>query len=163
MEKMLRKFAKGEVIYTQGEYEESMYVLRRGKVGIYADYGKGTQKLWTILNAEDGNVTFGEMELIEAMARSATAVALEDVEAYFVTRDDFGNYFKDDPEAILLLMRNMGKRIRELTQDYMDACQAAGEMIAGREKSSWFKKIIEKLVEDCAKTTEILEQGSIIF
>ena len=163
MEKMLKKFAKNEVIYFQGEYEESMYVLHKGKVGIYADYKKDTQKLWTILNAEDGNVTFGEMELIEAMARTATAVALEDVEAYFVTRDDFGNYFKDDPDAILLLMRNMGRRIRELTQDYMYACQAAGEIVGGREKSSWFKKIIQKLVDDCTKTTEILEQGSIIF
>ena len=163
MEKILKTFAQNEVIYSQGEYEESMYVLRKGKVGIYADYGKDTQKLWTVLDSEDGNVTFGEMELIEAMARTATAVALEDVEAYFVTRDDFGNYFKDDPDALLMIMRSMGKRIRELTQDYMDACQVAGEIIDGREKSSWFKKIIEKLVEDCAKTTEILEQGSIIF
>ena len=97
MEKILKTFTQNEVIYSQGEYEESMYVLRKGKVGIYADYGKDTQKLWTVLDSEDGNVTFGEMELIEAMARTATAVALEDVEAHFVTRDDFGTISKMTP------------------------------------------------------------------
>ena len=54
MEKILKTFTQNEVIYSQGEYEESMYVLRKGKVGIYADYGKDTQKLWTVLDSEDG-------------------------------------------------------------------------------------------------------------
>jgi len=163
MERILKKFSKGEVIFAHGVYEAFMYDLQKGRVGIYADYGKSTQSLLTDVSAENGSVIFGEMGLIEAMARTATAVALEDVEAYIITRDDFGDYFRENPAAIIQLMQNMSRRIRELTQDYMDACQAAGEIIAGKEKSGWFKKIIEKLVEDCAKTTEILEQGSIIF
>lgn len=152
MDNNIRKFAKGEVIFNEGAQEYFMYDLLEGKVGIYANYGKAGEKLLTELNAEDGGVTFGEMGMIDVMARSATAVALEDVSACIVTGEEVGEYFKDRPEAILAIMQNMSKRIRELTQDYMDACRVVAEAVdsekTGKEKSRWFRDKVAKFIKD---------------
>ena len=38
MENNIKTFAKGEVIFLEGAMESCMYDLKKGKVGIYADY-----------------------------------------------------------------------------------------------------------------------------
>jgi signal-transduction protein with cAMP-binding, CBS, and nucleotidyltransferase domain len=151
MENKIRKFAKGDVIFKEGAQEYFMYDLMEGKVGIYAKYGEAGERLLTELNAEDGKVTFGEMGLIDVMTRSATAVALEDVTACVITGEEVGEYFKDNPEAVLAIMHNMSKRIRELTQDYLDACRVVAESVeaekTGKEKSSWFREKVSKFIK----------------
>lgn len=151
----VKKFAKGEVIFKEGAMESFMYALAEGKVGIYASYGEAGEKLLTELNAKDGVMTFGEMGLIDAMPRSATAVALEDVAAYMITEEAFGAYFSENPAAVLAIMQNMSKRIRGLSQDYLDACRAVAEMVEaeknGNEKSDWFRNKVGKFLKDYEK------------
>ena len=108
------------------------------------------------------------MGLIDVMPRSATAVALESVLACVISAEEFGEYFKENPAAVLLIMQNMSKRIRELTQDYLDACRAVAEMVEteknGKEKSGWLKKVVNKFVEDYKATaTEASEQNIIHY
>ena len=161
MEHNIKKFAKDEVIFLEGAIESFMYDLKKGTVGIYVNYGKPEEKLLTKLNADDGNVMFGEMGMIDTMARSATAVALEEVEACVVTGNELGEYFKENPEAVLEIMQNMSKRIRALSKDYLDACRAVFEMVDteknGKEKSNWFKKAVHKFIEDYMMLAEQVE------
>ena len=151
MEHMIRNYKKGDVIFVEGDLENAMYTLLEGVVGIYANYGKPGEKLLTKLKAEN-RATFGEMGLLNAMPRSATAVALEDVKACYITGETFGDYFCEDPAAILLIMRNMSKRIRELTNDYLDACRAVSELVesekSGKGKSGWFRDKVGKFLRD---------------
>ena len=152
MENNIKKFAKGQVIFKEGVMESCMYDLVKGKVGIYVNYGEAGEKKLTELSAENVGVTFGEMGLIDAMPRSATAVALEDVMVYVVTEREFGAYFKENPAAVMMIMQNMSKRIRELTQDYVDACRAVAESVdsekTGKEKSRWFRDKVDKFIKD---------------
>lgn len=148
---MLKEFEKGQVIFSEGDFEMSMYDLLQGSVGIYANYGKPEEKLLTELKAEDG-ATFGEMGLLESMPRSATAVALENVQVQVITGETFGEYFRENPAAVMVIMQNMSQRIRALTQDYLDACRAVAEAVdsekTGQEKSSWFKDRLGKFLKD---------------
>ena len=152
MDNNIKKFAKGEVIFKEGALELFMYDLIEGKVGIYANYGEANEKLLTELSAEAGGVTFGEMGLIDAMPRSATAVALENVQACAITGKEFGAHFKENPAAVLAIMQNMSKRIRKLTQDYLDACRAVAETVdsekTGKEKSRWLLEKMDKFIKD---------------
>lgn len=151
MDEMIRSYKKGEVIFAEGSFENAMYDLVEGAVGIYASYGKPEAKLLTKLKAEDG-ATFGEMGLLDSMPRSATAVALEDVKVCYITGETFGGYFCENPAAVLVIMQNMSKRIRELTQDYLDACRAVAESVdserTGKEKSGWFRNKVDKFIKD---------------
>lgn len=152
---MLKEFEKGQVIFSEGDFEMSMYDLLQGSVGIYAYYGKPEEKLLTELKAEDG-ATFGEMGLLESMPRSATAVALENVQVQVITGETFGEYFRDNPAAVMVIMQNMSQRIRALTQDYLDACRAVSEAVesetSGKEKSGWFKEKVGKFLQDYENT-----------
>jgi len=147
----VRKFAKGEVIFTEGAMETFMYDLRQGRVGMYSEYGTPGELLLAELNAEKGAI-LGELGLLDAMPRSATAVALEDVEACVVTEENFADYIRENPKIVKRIMQNISKRIRELNKDYMDACHAVAELVEresdGREESKWFKKNLVRILED---------------
>ena len=145
-----KTFKKGEVIFKQGDLSDCMSDILWGEVGIYANYGTPEEKLLTTLETER---FFGEMGMIEGRLRSATAVALEkDTRLKVITPESFDAYFKESPAKVLLIMQNMSHRIRELTRDYLEACRAVAEAVetekTGKEKSSWFKEKVRKLMDD---------------
>lgn len=111
----LKKFKKNQIIFKQGDYETFMYDIRWGSVGIYENYGEKDQRLLRELRADD---MFGEMGLVEARPRSATAVSLEkDTQCVLITNDDFASYFRDKPSKIIAIMQRMSQRIRDLSEE----------------------------------------------
>ena len=102
-------YGEGEIIFKQGDPSLHMYVIRVGSVGIYNDYGTDHEQQLTILNRGG---FLGEMGMIESNTRSATAVALEkDTLVSVITIGDFATYFKEEPEKLLAVMRNMSRRM----------------------------------------------------
>ena len=87
--------------------------------------------------------------MIESHTRSATAVALEEnTIVTAITIGDFAAYFREEPEKLLAIMNNMSRRIRSLTQDYLDVCRTALEMSEGEEANGWLKQSIRKIFAD---------------
>ena len=128
-----KKFKKGTVILREGEFEMCMFDIRYGRVGVYKNYGCDNQTEVAIL--EEGDF-FGEMGLIEARPRSATVVALEDTITDIITQENFGLYFKERPAKVLSIMQHMSSRIRDLTTDYIDACQCISEYLEAEEANA---------------------------
>lgn len=111
----LKKFKKGEIIFKEGALEKCMYDIRWGSVGVYTNYGEKDERMLREILPND---VFGEMGLIEARPRSATAVALEkDTQCVVITAEDFSEYFKDKPAKIVAIMQNMSQRIRDLSAE----------------------------------------------
>ncbi len=139
----MKEFKTGEVIFRQGDPGESMYDIFSGRVGIYAGYGTANEKLLTELKAGD---FFGEMGLLDKAPRSATVVALEDTLAYVISEADFNDYFIKQPEKALIIMRQLSQRLRQRTEDYVEACRAVHDVLQdekqGKPRS---KKLIDKL------------------
>ena len=118
-------FNKDQIIFCQGENASVMYDIISGKIGIFTDYQTEQEKKIAELDAGE---VFGEMGLIEYWPRSATAVALED--GTVVTElgeDDLKEYLKDKPEKLLTVMRQLSRRIRETTQNYVNVCRTVNE------------------------------------
>lgn len=149
-----KMFKSGEVIFKEGSYEGCMYELLEGTVGIFTHYGEADEKCLTELKAGN-NTCFGEMGLLEAKPRSATAVAMEDVRVTVVTGEEFGTFFEAHPERVYAVMTQMGSRIRELSKDYLDACRASAELVETKgqkkEKSGWFKVQLNKILAAICK------------
>ena len=144
-----KKYQKGELIFKQGEYASCMYDISQGKVGIIANYGEDSEK--TLTELEEG-ASFGEMGMLEGYPRSATAVVLEDgTEVQVVTAETFSSYFQNNPEKVYAIMTQMSRRIRKLSDDYLEACRAVAETVeaekAGTEKSGWLKKNLKKFCD----------------
>ncbi len=141
-----RVYKKGEIIYRQNEYESCLYDILYGSVALYQNYGKKDQVLIKEMN-NDGY--FGEMELIEAMPRTTTAVAQERTQVRIYTAEDFGACFQEKPAMVMAIMQQLSARIRELTRQYNDACRIVAEAMeaekAGKEKSDALQRERRKL------------------
>ena len=117
-------FQKGDVIFREGEFGNTMFEVRSGSVGIYVKYGTEDEKKLTELGA--GRI-FGEMSVVEVYPRSATAVALSDVTLEKVTAAEINEYFGSAPDKLLEIMRGQTRRLRELTADYEEVCKTIAE------------------------------------
>ena len=157
----IKKFKKGQVVFNEGTWEMTMFSITSGKIGIYANYGTGKEQLLTEL--EKGKF-FGEMGLIEARPRSATAVALEDSELELIDSDNVSDYFRNDPEKIVDILKNMTNRLRRLSADYVDACNTICDYLDTEksQKKSFWKKIAGSFTMDYASNDlyrEMLKSG----
>ena len=104
-------FEPEQEIFSKGSLGTSLFVVCEGKVGIFdgqcqlTAFGKGD--------------FFGELALLDAEARSASAVALERVVAYRLDQADFYNVLEECPEVVRNIMRVLCQRLRrqnEMTQ-----------------------------------------------
>ncbi len=128
-----KHYQKGETVFQELSYGNTMYEIKSGRVGVYLSYGKPDETKLTELEA--GRI-FGEMSVIEAYPRSATVVALEDVEALEVSAADIREYFGDRPDKLLEIIRSLSRRLRELTADYDEACAALGEWKSAEQQNA---------------------------
>ena len=157
METATKIYQKGEFIFKQGEYASCMYDICQGKVGIIANYGEDGEKTLTELGE---GASFGEMGMLEAYPRSATAVALEDgTEVRVITTETFSSYFQNNSEKVYAIMTQMSRRIRALSNDYLEACRAVAETVeaekTGAEKSSWLKKNLKKFCDAYSESVRL--------
>ena len=128
-----RTLKKGEVIFEQGKYEDWMYDVLQGRVGIYAGYGTEDEKLVAEMGTGE---FFGEMGMIECYPRSATAVSLEeDTCVEKISQADFSDYFKEHSDRIYTIMKQLSLRIRKTTEEYMKLLHNEGNTSCTKEKS----------------------------
>lgn len=128
-----QQFRQGEVIFREWTLGNELYELKSGKVGIFSGYGTQGERLLTELEA--GRI-FGELAVIDLEPRSATAVALSDVTAVVFSGSDLRDYLNGDPGRLKEVMRSMSRRLRELTDDYMDVCSTIRAMDRSRKNGT---------------------------
>jgi CRP/FNR family transcriptional regulator len=112
----MKAYGQNEVIFSEGSRGREMYVVYSGKVQISKKDPAGHDAQLSIL--ESGEI-FGEMALIDASPRSATATAIEgDVELINLDRTRFMYLLRYEPEFALIVMRTLCQRIREKNAQY---------------------------------------------
>jgi CRP-like cAMP-binding protein len=144
-----KSFDKGQIVFKKGDYSECMYDILSGKIGVYDEYGTPDEKL--IAELGEGQ-SLGEMGMLEYYPRSATAVALEDgTELAEIGEDELTVYFRNKPEKLFALMKQLSQRLRETTEKYAEACRVVYENDEaeknGGEKSEALRESIEHLAE----------------
>jgi CRP/FNR family cyclic AMP-dependent transcriptional regulator len=100
----VREFKAGEVIFKQGDPAPEFYVIQSGKVDIRLG-----NRLLGMLSDHD---IFGEMALIDAAPRSATAIAATDVKLVPVGEKQFLFLVSVTPHFALNIMRVLARRLR---------------------------------------------------
>ena len=95
----------GETIFKEGEEAKELYVIKAGQVEIQL----GNRLLATL----DANDIFGEMALIDASPRSATAIAKTDVALVPVSKKDFVALVSRAPTFALDVMSMLARRLRD--------------------------------------------------
>jgi CRP-like cAMP-binding protein len=98
-------FKAGETIFREGEMGEEMYVVLEGAVDVVV-HGKVVETVGT-------DNFLGEMALIDAHPRSATAVARTDCRLAPINQNRFKFLVQQTPHFALHLMRGMADRLRQ--------------------------------------------------
>lgn len=142
------KYNKGDILFKQGDEGDCMYDIKWGQVGVYDSYGTENEILLATLSTDD---FLGEMGMIEGRPRSATAVALEEVHAYRINKEDFTSYFSEKPAKILTILQYASNRMRELTKSYLDVCGTLKEYVALREDGKEIPKDLMKKMKAISK------------
>lgn len=133
-----KKFARGEVVFREGEIGRSFYQILEGAAGIYLHYGEeGERKIAEMMPGQ----YFGEMGVIEAWPRSATVVAEEDLRVVEITESNLNAFFQENPAKILEIMKQIGSRIRTLTEEYEEVSAFLKEKENAKKDDGFFAKI----------------------
>jgi small-conductance mechanosensitive channel/CRP-like cAMP-binding protein len=105
-------FIRGEVVTRQGAVAHWLYILRRGEteVRVSAD-GSDLSKHVATLHEGD---FFGEMGLLTGEPRTATIIALTDVECYRLDKEHFSEILQHRPEVAHDLAHILAQRRVEL-------------------------------------------------
>ncbi len=77
------KFKKGEIIFSEGEMGEKLYLIKKGKVKVF-------KKSKFVRELCEGNC-FGEVSLLINKPRSATIISESDLSLFSLTKDDFNS------------------------------------------------------------------------
>jgi uncharacterized membrane protein len=107
------RFKPGDVIFSYGDPGNSMYLLNAGHVELTLRNKIGES---VVLGRRAVNDFFGEISLLDGGPRTATARAVDDVEAVEVDRGDLDELFRLQPAAALELLSATGSRLRQTTQ-----------------------------------------------
>jgi CRP/FNR family transcriptional regulator, cyclic AMP receptor protein len=106
-----RRYKTGDVVVRAGDTSMSFYVVLSGSIEFRLESASGRPMS---LDPEGSGACFGEMDLLEDLPRAATVVALEDCEMALLTKWDFEDELRKDPEIALALLPVLTRRIREL-------------------------------------------------
>lgn len=99
---------KREVIYMDGDDCRGIYIIRKGRVKLVLSSSTGKEQIIKILNPGDliGFEIFCDMDKF-----TNTAVAMEDTELCYITRENFFKILEKEPEIARKLIIAMGKEL----------------------------------------------------
>jgi len=112
-----RRYGRGCVVFHKGDPGHSLHLIRQGRVKVVLPGDSGPDAIVAILGPGD---VFGEMALFDGEPRSATVVALEDVETLTLSRVDFLTMLHRNPAVIEAILGKLATTIRQLNAHVSD-------------------------------------------
>jgi CRP-like cAMP-binding protein len=114
-----RQYAKGEVLFHEGDPGESLHLVRSGRFAVRVSIPTGDSATLGVVGPGD---SFGELALLgPSNERTATVVALEGGETLTLTRADFSRLREENPGVEALLLAALARRIDELSRALLEA------------------------------------------
>lgn len=111
-----QSLADGETLFLKGDPGDALYCVRRGRVLIMASTASGKQLILNVLGSGD---VFGEIALLDGRSRTADAMASGPTELLMITRADFKDLLRRQPEIAVRLIELLCARLR-WTSDRME-------------------------------------------
>jgi CRP-like cAMP-binding protein len=106
-----RKFPKNAMIFEEGVSGDYMYLIQKGQVKVTKMSEDGREKILAIHS--EGSF-FGEMALVEPEPRSASCKTTGPCVLLALSRSDFLNLLRQNPDISLELIRVLSQRLRDV-------------------------------------------------
>jgi CRP-like cAMP-binding protein len=120
-----RSFAKGEVVFHEGDPGETLHVIESGRFMVEVTSQAGEKVALTVFGPGE---LFGELALILDHAhRTATVVALEAGRTRAIHRDDLDELRRSDPRLTEALLRIVAAKVGRYTAHLLEALHEPAE------------------------------------
>src|ERR1019366_370256 len=104
-------FSAGELLFSEGEPCNGLYIIAKGKVRIFKTSIGGREQVLAVNNPGE---SVAELPVFDGGPYPASAVAIEDTEMAFISRRDFHARCMEPPEIALKVIGVAGMRLRRL-------------------------------------------------
>ncbi|MCZ2128164.1 MAG: PrsW family intramembrane metalloprotease [Anaerolineales bacterium] len=105
----LRRFAPNEALMRKGEDADSFFVVLNGRVKITTADSHGQE---LIINQVGSGEAIGELSIIDERPRSASVIALEDIEAAELTKESFFALLTQRLDVARGVLKGFSSRLR---------------------------------------------------
>lgn len=106
-----RRFAKRQVIFSEGEPCRGLYVVESGFVKIFKTSARGREQ---VLSIEGPGATVAELPVFDGGNYPASAAAETEALLLFIGKKEFQSVCLEHPEAAMQVLKVVGKRLRQL-------------------------------------------------
>ena len=107
----LRSYASGELLFSEGDACVGLFVVASGRVRIFKTSANGREH---VLAIEGPGSSIAELPVFDGGTYPASAVAVDQSELVFVSRQDFRAMCLEHPEVALKVLQVVGTRLRRL-------------------------------------------------
>ena len=96
------KYAKGETIFLKGDVGKALFIVYRGRIGLY----DSNEDKNLVVEVKEGEFV-GEMALLEEMPRTMCARALQDSILFMLYRVNLENMMRSKPHIASIINYNL--------------------------------------------------------
>lgn len=106
-----KTYVDGERLFTEGDSCEGLFVVSRGEVRIFKSAPSGREQ---VLAIEGPGSSIAELPVFDGGNYPASANAIGDTEAVFISRQAFQAFCLEHPQVALKVLAIVGSRLRRL-------------------------------------------------
>lgn len=106
---VLKRYRKGEVVFSEGMVGDSMYLVESGQVAVISEGAPGAPE--TIIAYHGPGSFFGEMALLLGERRSATIRVTIDAELWQLHKSDLDALLRAHPSIGVIMSRELSRRL----------------------------------------------------
>lgn len=110
----MRKFSRGSILFRGGEPPENVILVISGRVKISSLTREGREVVLAVSGPGD---ILGEVSALDGEARSATATALDQLEALVIDAEEFRKFLETNPRVALEITKRLAQRLRDADRD----------------------------------------------
>ncbi len=137
MEKIV--LAPGEVLFHRGDPGDTLYLVEVGEIRIYTLDSQGQE---ITINQIKGGECLGELAMVDAQPRSASAMATTASQLLRLSREDFLTQINRSPPLSECLMRLLSERTRYMTE-YIERLGLWARLIANEDYAAMSASLAE--------------------
>jgi CRP/FNR family transcriptional regulator, cyclic AMP receptor protein len=108
---------KGEVVFSEGEPGDSLYIVLSGKIKLSRRAPDGRENVLAVMGPSD---QFGELSVFDPGPRTATATAVTDVKLAKMPQSVLGPWIEAHPEVGERLLHVLARRLRRTNDSVAD-------------------------------------------
>lgn len=116
---VLRSFTAGELVFSEGDHCEGLYLVESGSIKIFESSATGREQ---VLLIEGPGSSVGELPLLDGGNYPASAEAVSDSELLLVRTEDLRDLCLRHPEVAVKILRTLASRLRSVLSVVQQLC-----------------------------------------